>query len=153
MSSPWPILGELSVTFIWAPSELAVSSNSSLGYHYMTDNFLTFNPEKTSKGLKSNSVFFLFFFFIIIYNWFVLFAGKKYKRYLSFTQLRVTVVLKWFYFLLGQFKYKIFMQAAGALCCDVQTNWFSLSLCPSTGAQWITLDFFMKIYRIPFYAQ
>ena len=31
MSSPWPMPGELSVTFMWAPSELAVSSNSSLG--------------------------------------------------------------------------------------------------------------------------
>ena len=30
MSSLWPMLGELSVTFMWAPSELTVSSNSSL---------------------------------------------------------------------------------------------------------------------------
>ena len=31
MSSPWPMPGELSVTFMWALWELAVSSNSSLG--------------------------------------------------------------------------------------------------------------------------
>ena len=30
MSSPWPMPGELSVTITWAPSELAVISNSSL---------------------------------------------------------------------------------------------------------------------------
>ena len=38
MSSPWPMPGELSVTFMWAHSELAVSSNSSLGNFHQKSN-------------------------------------------------------------------------------------------------------------------